>query len=291
MDLQQIRYFLELAKELHFWHTAEKVFITQSTLSRHIKSLEEELGFLLFERTKRSVKLTTAGHFMRKEWESMLTQIDNIHIAARQIHDGEIGELRIGHPGSITHSILPDLMADMTGRFPNLRLELTELMTIDMDKALLNFQVDIGFRREKSKNSLLETRTLFDESFAVVVPSNHPLNVAYLDNIAVFKDEFFIVPNLESGTYYTQILRTIFKDAAFEPKINLVSEFGTTIMSLIERGLGISILPISYAKNAPSNLHFITIPYSSFLYVQWRREDNNPILRHFLSFIEEKKRE
>ena len=63
MNLQQIKYFLALSDELHFWKTSEKVFITQSALSRHIKSLETELGVQLFERDKRNVKLTAAGEF------------------------------------------------------------------------------------------------------------------------------------------------------------------------------------------------------------------------------------
>ena len=65
MELQQIKYFLALAEELHFWNTAEKMLITQSALSRQIKTLEEELDIRLFERSKRSVKLTEAGAFLR----------------------------------------------------------------------------------------------------------------------------------------------------------------------------------------------------------------------------------
>lgn len=63
MNLQQIKYFLELADDLHFWKTSEKVFITQSALSRQIKSLENELGLQLFERDKRNVKLTVRANF------------------------------------------------------------------------------------------------------------------------------------------------------------------------------------------------------------------------------------
>ncbi|HZI01934.1 MAG TPA: LysR family transcriptional regulator, partial [Flavisolibacter sp.] len=68
MELQQIRYFLALADELHFWNTAEKLYITQSALSRQIKALENELGVLLFIRTKRNVKLTEAGTYYREQW-------------------------------------------------------------------------------------------------------------------------------------------------------------------------------------------------------------------------------
>ena len=68
MTTQQIKYFLSLATELHFWKAAEKLFISQSTLSRQIQSLEEEIGYQLFKRDKRNVKLTDAGIFLKDKW-------------------------------------------------------------------------------------------------------------------------------------------------------------------------------------------------------------------------------
>ena len=85
MELQQIRYFLTLAEELHFWNSAEKLFITQSALSRQIKALEEELGVLLFERSKRTVKLTPAGAFMQEQWLRMMEETECIHRQAKYI--------------------------------------------------------------------------------------------------------------------------------------------------------------------------------------------------------------
>src|SRR6476620_1672758 len=102
MELQQIQYFLTLAQELHFWNSAEKLFITQSALSRQIKALEDELGIQLFERTKRTVKLTEAGAFLRDQWLRMMDDIDRIHRQAKSIHEGVYGTIRIGYPGSIS---------------------------------------------------------------------------------------------------------------------------------------------------------------------------------------------
>jgi LysR family transcriptional activator of glutamate synthase operon len=111
MDLQQIRYFLALARELHYWKTAEKMNITQSALTRRIQSLENELGLLLFERNKRNVKLTPAGKFLRAKWEVELNEIEYIHQFAKQIHLGENGTIKIAHPDSISASIMPDILA------------------------------------------------------------------------------------------------------------------------------------------------------------------------------------
>jgi DNA-binding transcriptional LysR family regulator len=291
MNITHIKYFLALADELHFWHTSEKVFITQSALSRHIKALEDELGFPLFIRDKRNVRLTESGKVMQKAWKDLILQIENVHQYALKMYEGEEGNLSIGHPGSVTHSVLPDLAKRFITSFPRLKIEFIELMTVDMEKALLNFQVDIGFRREISDNSalavrLLATQSLFEEPFAVFVPENFPIKASFLQNLKGFDNENFILPNLEKQSLYTDTLKKIFYDSGFVPKVPFHSEFGTTILSLIRQGLGISILPISYAKGNVSGVRMIEIPYHSTIFVQWRKDDQNPILKNFITLLD-----
>ena len=127
MNLQQIQYFLALADELHFWKTSEKVFITQSALSRQIKSLEQELGFQLFKRDKRNVQLTGAGEFLRTEFTKILTDFESVTRHAKQIAEGEIGTIRIGHQTGVGQGVLVhgiphdlDLWNILHSRFPNL---------------------------------------------------------------------------------------------------------------------------------------------------------------------------
>lgn len=142
MDLQQIKYFLALAKELHFWNTAGKMNITQSALSRHIQALESELGLLLFERNKRNVKLTPAGKFLREKWEIELSELEFIHQFARQIHLGESGTIRIAHPDSISGSLMPDLIARISNAFPKLQVELVQLRYENQQEFLRNYKID-----------------------------------------------------------------------------------------------------------------------------------------------------
>ena len=84
MTIQQIRYFLVLAEELHFWKTSEKVYISQSSLSRQIQALEEELGFMLLERDKRNVKLTEAGKFLQERWSVLLDEMERAQTQAKK---------------------------------------------------------------------------------------------------------------------------------------------------------------------------------------------------------------
>lgn len=152
MELQQIRYFLTLAEELHFWNSAEKLFITQSALSRQIKALEEELGVQLFERSKRTVKLTKAGTFLQEQWLRMMEEIDRLHRQARNIHEGTYGFIRIGYPGSIAYGFLPELISAIASQLPEVKIELVEPTDISFEQLLLNHQLDLGFRRDPRDN-------------------------------------------------------------------------------------------------------------------------------------------
>ena len=141
MEIQQIKYFLALSQELHFWNTAERIFITQSALSRQIKALEDELGIQLFERSKRSVKLTEAGAFLRDQWLPLLDEINRVHLQARKIHEGAFGSVRIGYPGSIAYSFMPELITSISRTLPELKVELVEPTDISFEQLLLNLHL------------------------------------------------------------------------------------------------------------------------------------------------------
>lgn len=287
MRLEQIEIFLELAKELHFWRTAEKVYLTQSALSRQIRSLEDELGFSLFVRNKRTVKLTTAGEFMRGEWTRMLEEIGNIHRQAKQISQGEIGTIHIGHPGSISHSFLPELLAKTSAKYPNLTFELIEISAIDLDRALLSYKIDIGFNRDRPNNEQLSFKLVSQDYFGLFVPKNHWLENSKTINLKKAGEEKFILPSLENGSQYAEELKEIFKAYEFTPQLFIESDYGATILSLIAKGLGISIMPASYADNLPKGVRFLPLPYQTCLYAVWRKYDDNEVLRNLLTLLKD----
>lgn len=287
MDIQQIKYFLELSKELHFWNTAEKMFITQSALSRQIKSLEDELGVQLFERDKRNVKLTAAGAFLRDEWQMLLEKINGIHRHARQMHEGKLGTLTIGYPGSIAHGFLPEVMLSINKELPELRIELVEPEDISFDSLLLNYQADLAFRREASDNPALQSLCLYSEYFALVVPADHHLTAESFTGLSQLTDEKFIISGLHHNTFYVESLHTIFKAYSFIPKVHIESDYGSTILGLVAKGLGVSIMPGSYAFSAQPGVRFIPLPHRTKLFATWRKNDNDPTLKNVLELVQQ----
>ena len=211
MELQQIKYFLALSQELHFWMTSRRMFITQSALSRQIKALEEEIGVQLFERSKRAVKLTEAGIFFRDQWLPLLDEINRIHMQARKIHEGASGFIRIGYPGSIAYSFMPELITSISHNLPDLKVELVEPTDVSFEQLLLDYKIDMAFRRDPAENPALESTCLYSEPFALAVPSNHHLNEQNFTGLQDIKKEKFILSNLGQATFYTSILRKFLK--------------------------------------------------------------------------------
>jgi len=294
MNLNQIRYFLGLARELHFWNASEKMHIAQSSLSRQIKALEDELGITLFERNKREVKLSVAGAFLEQEWQRMLAEIDNVHLHARQMSRGEAGRIRIGHVGSVAHSTLPELLDAVGRQYPTLTVGLSELPAEMISQALLEFQIDIGLRREGTTDKRLEAVLLSQEPFALVLPDNHPLALAEdhpqagngFQGMEELKDEYFILPPLRTGDGYIETLLNVFRQYGFYPKTRFESNFGATILSLVAKGLGISLLPSSYARLGAAGVRFIPIPHQVGLYLIFRRGDPDPTVKIFMEAVQ-----
>lgn len=290
MNFQQIQYFLTLADELHFWKTSEKVFITQSALSRHIKSMEQELGFDLFERDKRNVKLTPAGEFLRDQYAKLLADYDSVTRRASMIASGEVGAIRIGHSASITFSVLPDLLLALHQQHPHIIAHMLEVDAADVDPFLQSHRIDIAFNRETAKAKDLRSTHLMTENFALVVPAQHRFankTELRLKDLYKLRHEEFVLPALNGKSEHASQLRAIFQEAGFDPIIYAESDFGVTLLGLVAKGLGISIMPISYSHHLKHAVNFIKIPPTSDLLALWRDGDNNPALQIFLQVINE----
>lgn len=285
MNIQQIKYFLALANELHFWNTATKMNITQSALTRQIQSLENELGLLLFERNKRNVKLTPAGKFLKDKWEVQLSEIEYIHQFAKQIHLGESGTIKIAHPDSISASIMPDILANITIEYPKLQIELVQIVYENQQEFLRNFKIDLAITRDINTIPGIKSKKIYTDHLALVIPENHPYQTFEDLTKETLEQQKFILPTIDEGSSYGHIIRKLFNSFDFVPEVYLYSEFGSTIIALVRKGLGIAVLPDSYAYHESPGLRFIKLPIQTDLYLNWRADDHNPILSNVLKLI------
>ena len=284
MTIQQIKYFLELAKELHFWKTAEKIFISQSSLSRQIQALEDELGIQLFKRDKRNVKLTNAGKFLQEHWTKKIKEFDQITRQAKKIDEGTSGTIGITYPGSISYNFLPNFLAILNSNLPDLKIELTEPTDENHEKLLLDYKTDLAFSRDKIKNAHIDSLKLYSESICLVVPKNHRLNKGGITNL---QDEKFIISGLHQTTFFASLLRTWFSKNGFEPRTIIESDFGGMILNLVAKGLGISILPYSFISAKVENVEFIELDEKIDLYINWRKNELNKVIEKVVTYAKD----
>lgn len=276
MTIQQIKYFLVLAKELHFWNTAEKVYISQSSLSRQIQSLEDELQVTLFERDKRNVKLTNAGKFLQEHWAEKIKEFDQITRQAKKIDAGKAGTIGITYPGSIAYNFLPNLLKVLSNNLPDLKIELTEPTDENHETLLLDYYTDIAFTRDAIKNNNITSQKLYSESICLVVPLNYEISKK---NITELKNEKFIISGLHKGTFFATLLRSWFSKNNIEPNTIIESDFGGMIVNLVSKGLGVSILPSSFKSTNANNVKFIELDEQIDLYINWRKNELNNTIK------------
>lgn len=285
MDIQQIKYFLTLADELHFWNTSEKVGITQSALSRQIMALESELNLKLFYRDKRNVKLTDTGMFLKDKWQAELINLDIIQQQALQIHLGECGTLKLAYPDSLSSAVLPDMISKISSVFPKLKVELLQLAYEEEEESLKNYKIDMLFSRDINHSPFINSKKLSTENLCLVVPEDHDFKTSDDISNANLSAQKFILTYGGLNSSYATLIKKVFAHYDIDSESYISCQFGSTIIPLIRKRLGVSILPQSYDLNNATGVRFISLPFYTDLYINWRKDDPNIIIKNVLNLI------
>lgn len=288
MELRHLSYFQAVAEELNYRKAAERLFISQPGLSRQIKQLEEELGVQLFERDKKHVELTAAGVFLKGEVDFVLNHLESTKQQLLEIAAGREGELRIGFLGSASNQVLPDLLKKLSLNFPKITTSLEELSNQMQVEMIQKDKLDLGFVRLASVPEDLEMKTVFRDTFSLVVPADHSIQSKDFKSVGQFAAESFILFSSDYSNYYYEQIMGICRDAGFMPKIKHKSVHALTIFRLVENGLGVAIVPTSLKEGYDLNVRFMEIPgISQFteLSVIWKPENRNPVLGKVLGMI------
>jgi len=285
LEFRHYKYFLAVAKELHFRKAAEMLYISQPGLSRQIKQMEEELGIKLFMRNNRKVVLTEAGNYLQKELTKHFRQLDDILHHAKLLHQGINGKLRLAYVGSAMQKLIPDLLLKFREINPNVLINLTEMDNRMQIEALINQEIDLGFVRLERVPKGLELYSATEETFSLVLPENHPVDAFNFKSLAQLKNESFILFDASySESYYEKVMQ-IFDDSGFFPNVSHSTVNASSIYRLVENNFGISIVPTSLRYGYSFKIKFIelkNIPQRTALKIVWNTKNSNPVLLKFL---------
>ncbi len=285
LELRHLRYFIAVAEELHFGRAARKLGITQPPLSLQIQRLEAELGVQLFERTNRRVQLTPAGKTLLEEGRHVVADFNSATDAARRAARGETGSLTVAFAASVMFLSLPRIIRRFRAQFPNVRLELRELPTGPQIIALRNGELDIGFLREPSRDAELTTETVMREGLLLALSKRHELaSRKRLRLVDVANEDFVLFPRDLAPGLYAHVL-AVCAEAGVHPRIVQTSRELYTTVSLVEAGVGVTIIPASVRQMGWRGVRYYPIgspSASTRIDAAWRSDNRSPILPAFL---------
>jgi DNA-binding transcriptional LysR family regulator len=285
IELRHLRYFIAVAEELHFGRAALRLGIAQPPLSLQIQKLETELGTALFERSSRRVALTPAGKVLLDEGRQVLAGVEAAADAARRAARGETGSLRVAFAASVMFLALPKIIRRFREEFPSVRLELRELPTGSQLVALRTGDLDIGFLREPPPDDELATETMMRERLVLALSKRHPLATRKRLRLSdVANEDFVLFPQDLAPGLYRHVL-TVCAEAGVHPRIVQTSRELYTTVTLVEAGLGATIIPESVRKMGRRGVRYYPITSAAAttrIDAAWRVDNESPVIPAFL---------
>jgi DNA-binding transcriptional LysR family regulator len=189
-------------------------------------------------------------------------------------------------------NIIPDLLIKIRNEHPNIHFSLKEMDNFKQIAALQSKEIDIGFVRIESVPNELKIFPILEDTFSVVLPLDHPLNVSNFKDLNQLKDEKFIMFDPSYSPSYYQKIMEIFEGAGFTPTISHRTVHSSSIYKLVEHNFGVSIVPTSFHIGNTMNVKSIelkTIPQRTVLSAVWSKKNQNPILEKLIKFLPKKR--
>lgn len=243
LELRHLRYFVAVAEELHFGRAAERLHLAQPPLSQQIRKLEEILGYPLFVRTSRAVKLTAAGEVFLERARRTLRNVHEDIEEARSIGRGDEGSLRVGFIGSGMLTPLPAMLGHYRRLYPRVELQLSETYTSGIAQSLNRGMLDAGFMRDGGSIEGLHLEVMFSETFVAVLPATHRLAARSVISAADLRDEPFVFFAQMAGALAYEKSMSLCEEHGFRPRVVQEAPQWLTILRLVGAGLGVSIAP------------------------------------------------
>jgi DNA-binding transcriptional LysR family regulator len=289
LDIRSLACFVAVAEELHFHRAAERMNLTQPSLSQRIRALEEHVGVDLFVRDRRSVALTAAGAAFlspaRKAVENAAVAKAHALRAAR----GEAGRLRLGFTVIAFYGILPDAVRAFRTAYPDVAVELTEVNSPSLEAALAAGEIDLAVLHPPLATPELAVHPFPDEPYILALPATHRLARRKTIRVSDLAGEpFLIAPRVIGPSIYDRVI-ALFRTQGISPRIVQEASPMTTLIGLVSAGAGMGFVTRGLARVARPGIAFRPVtpkPPSLPLAAAWREPALCATGKRFLNVVE-----
>jgi len=293
MELRHLRYFVAVGEEQHYGHAAQRLRVAQPALSRQIQDLEDEIGFKLFERLPRGVKISVAGKSFLEDARRILKEVNEATTRAARVANGQSGTLRVGFAESASwHGVVPESFRQFRQRQPNAELQLTPLNSLDQVEAIRSGRLDAGFvfNMPKSNQEFNQVKVA-EHNVVLAAPKGHPLfKIKKLRLRDIGDTPFVLFPRRESPVYYDRLMHECFRHGLKSPRIVQEAVNEATILSLVSHGLGVAFVSDAIRWRCPEGVVILSavdldVPFP--LSLVWRKNNISPLLAKFVSDVQQ----
>lgn len=255
MDIRQLKYFVAVANTRNFTRASEQLHIAQPPLSRQIQLLEEELGVQLLLRNSRPLRLTEAGRMFYEQALQIISRLDQLRTATRQIGLHQRQTLSIGFVASTLYGGLPMLVRKLRQHHPDVDIQLVELTSMQQFAALKSGRIDVGFGRIRSNDASVARTVLREERLVLAMPPGCELAAAAgpVGLKAINGQKLIVYPKEPRPSFADHIL-SLLNDQAIRPaEVHEVREIQTAL-GLVAAESGLCLIPAS--ARLRSDLHY-----------------------------------
>jgi len=241
MDVRALRYFVEVVRQQSFTRAAERLYVTQPTISKMLRQLEEELDCTLLIREGRKLHLTDTGQAVYQRGLAILQEFKQLETEIGDINELKTGELRLGIPPMVGMQIVGSISA-FRQRYPGIELKISEFGGLTVQQAVLSGSLDLALTALPVAEDLpLNTLPLMSHRLCVLVPRSEPWlnrnNVTLAElaeqQILIFNEEFSL----------NRQLMQAFQRSGFTPKIAVRSGQWDFLAAMVQAGMGVAVLP------------------------------------------------
>ena len=291
MELRHLRYFVAVGEEQHYGRAAQRLRLAQPALSRQIQDLENEIGFQLFDRLPRGVRLSAAGKTFLNEARLILQHVSEATIRAGRVARGLAGTLRVGFTESASwHGVVPDSFRQFRQGQPAAELQLSPLSSLDQVQAVRSGGLDAGFVFNMPKiDPDLDQVLVASQKLVLAAPKGHPLTKSKSLRLRDLTGADFIwFPRRQSPAYYDRLMQTCSRGGLATPRIVQEAVDQATMLSLVACRLGVAFVSDATRWRCPQDVVLrpvadLHLPIGFSLI--WRKDNASPLLARFVADV------
>lgn len=251
MDIRHLHYFLQVAHHKSFTKAAQSLYITQPTISKMIKSIEEELGVVLFNRSGKQVELTDAGQVIFAQAQDIVHSFQHLSVEPDDLIHLKKGRITIGLPPMIGSSFFPRVLGKFREQYPDIVIQLVEDGAKKVEEHVEKGLLDIGVVLSPANEALFHSFSLVEEKLMLLVHPSHRLAEQEKVKLSELHQEFFVFFRKDFALHDRVIAECV--RAGFQPQVVYESSQWDFISEMVAANLGIALLPEPICRELDRN--------------------------------------